>query len=91
MQDQVRNAKGRHRFELEAGGHVAFSTYERSGDTITILHTEVPKELGGRGIGTALAHGMLELIRAEGLKVKPLCPFVKAYIGKHPEYADLVA
>lgn len=91
MQHQVRDARERHRFELEADGHVAFSTYERSGGTITILHTEVPKELGGRGIGTALAHGMLELIRAEGLKVKPLCPFVKAYIGKHPEYADLVA
>ncbi|WP_137044583.1 GNAT family N-acetyltransferase [Pseudolabrys sp. FHR47] len=90
MQHQVRDAKDRHRFELEADGHVAFSTYERSGGTITILHTEVPNELGGRGIGTALAQGMLELIRAEGLKVKPLCPFVKAYIGKHPEFADLV-
>ena len=61
---------------------------ERSGGTITILHTEVPKELGGRGIGTALAHGMLELIRAEGLKVKPLCPFVNAQRKKHPEWAD---
>ncbi len=91
MQHQVRDAKDRHRFELEADGRVAFSTYERSGGTITILHTEVPKELGGRGIGTALAHGMLELIRAKGLRVKPLCPFVKAYIGKHPEYAGLVA
>jgi len=91
MQHQVRDAKDRHRFELEADGHVAFSTYERSGGTITILHTERPKELGGRGIGTALAHGMLELIRAEGLKVKPLCPFVKAYMGKHPEYSDLMA
>lgn len=90
MQHQVRDASDRHRFELEAEGHVAFSTYERSGETITILHTEVPKELAGRGIGTALAHGILELIRTEGLKVKPLCPFVKAYIGKHPEYADLV-
>ena len=91
MQHQVRDAQQRHRFELDADGHVAFSTYERSGGTITILHTEVPKELGGRGIGTNLAGGMLELIRAEGLKVKPLCPFVKAYIGKHPEYSDLVA
>lgn len=91
MPHQVRDARERHRFELEAEGHVAFSTYERAGGTITILHTEVPKELGGRGIGTALARGMLDLIRAEGLKVKPLCPFVKAYIGKHSEYADLIA
>lgn len=87
---QVRDAKEHHRFELEADGHVAFSTYKRDAGVVTILHTEVPKELGGRGIGTALARGLLELIRAEGLKVRPLCTFVKAYIGKHPEYADMV-
>ncbi len=91
MQHQVRDARERQRFELEADGHVAFSTYERAAGVITILHTEVPKELGGRGIGSALAKGLLDMIRAEGLKVKPLCPFVKAYIGKHPEYAGLVA
>jgi predicted GNAT family acetyltransferase len=91
MPHQVRDAKERHRFELEADGHVAFSTYRREAGVVTIMHTEVPKELGGRGIGTALAHGLLELIRAEGAKVTPLCPFVKAYIDKHPEYADLVA
>lgn len=78
MPHQVRDAKDRHRFELEAEGYVAFSTYERSDNIVTILHTEVPKELGGRGIGSALAQGLLDLIRAEGLKVKPLCPFVKA-------------
>jgi len=91
MHHQVRDARERHRFELEANGHIAFSTYKREGGVVTILHTEVPPELGGRGIGTALAKGLLALIRAEGLKVQPLCPFVKAYIGKHPEYADLVA
>lgn len=91
MQHTVRDNQQLHRFELEADGHVAFSAYKRDGGLITILHTEVPKELGGRGIGTALAHGLLEMIRAEGAKVKPLCPFVKAYIEKHPEYADLVA
>jgi len=91
MPHQVRDAKDLHRFELEAEGHIAFSTYERSGTVVTVLHTEVPKELGGRGIGSALAQGLLDLIRAEGLKVKPMCPFVKAYIGKHAQYADLVA
>lgn len=89
MQYIVHDNKDRHRFELEVDGHVAFSAYTRTDELITITHTEVPKELGGRGIGTALAHGLLELIRAEGIKVKPLCPFVKAYIGKHPEYADI--
>ncbi|MBS0248882.1 MAG: N-acetyltransferase [Proteobacteria bacterium] len=91
MHHQVSDNKERHRFELEADGYIAFSEYKRSPGLITITHTEVPKELGGRGIGTALAHGLMEMIRAEGVKVKPLCPFVKAYIDKHPEYADLVA
>ncbi|MFA6265207.1 MAG: GNAT family N-acetyltransferase [Pseudolabrys sp.] len=89
MQHTVRDNKEQHRFELEVDGHVAFSEYKRGDGLITITHTEVPKELGGRGIGTALAHGLLELVRAEGIKVKALCPFVKAYIGKHPEYADI--
>ena len=90
MQYAVTDNKDRHRFELEADGHLAFSEYKREAGMITIVHTEVPKELGGRGIGTALAHGLMELIRAEGIKVKPLCPFVKAYIDKHAEYADLL-
>jgi predicted GNAT family acetyltransferase len=91
MQYSVSDNQERHRFELEADGYTAFSEYNRTPGLITITHTEVPKELGGRGIGTALAHGLMELIRAEGIKVKPLCPFVKAYIEKHPEYSDLVA
>ena len=54
------------------------------------MHTEVPKELNGRGIGSALARGLLDIARTQGLTVKPLCPFVAGYIAKHPEYADLV-
>jgi uncharacterized protein len=87
----VRDNTDRHRFELEVDGHIAFSEYRRSGDLLTVMHTEVPKELGGRGIGSALARGLLDLGRAQRLKVKPLCSFVAGYIDKHPEYADLRA
>jgi uncharacterized protein len=90
MLDAVRDYPERHRFELGADGHVAFSNYKRDGSTITIMHTEVPADLNGRGIGSTLVHGMLDIVRKQGLKVMPLCPFVKAYIGKHPEYADLL-
>jgi predicted GNAT family acetyltransferase len=86
----VRDNTERHRFELDADGHVAFSNYRRDDGTITIMHTEVPKELGGKGIGSALVRGLLEIVRAQGLKVVPLCPFVAGYIAKHPEYADLL-
>jgi uncharacterized protein len=88
---EVRDNTERHRFELDLDGHTAFSTYRREGSLITILHTEVPKELNGQGIGSRLARGLLEIARAQGLKVKPLCPFVAAYMDKHPEYADLRA
>lgn len=90
MADAVRDNTQRHRFELDAGGHVAFSNYKRDGSTLTVLHTEVPKELGGKGIGSALVRGLLDIARAQGLKVVPLCPFVAGYIDKHPEYADLL-
>lgn len=91
MTGTVRDNQERHRFELDAEGHVAFSNYRRDGATLTVLHTEVPAALNGRGIGSALARGLLDIARAQNLKVRPLCPFVSAYIARHPEYADLLA
>ncbi|HUL88755.1 MAG TPA: GNAT family N-acetyltransferase [Pseudolabrys sp.] len=89
MASNVRDDTARQRFELDADGHIAFSNYKRAGNVLTILHTEVPKELEGRGIGSALIRGMLDIARAQGLKVIPVCPFAKTYIERHPEYADL--
>jgi predicted GNAT family acetyltransferase len=86
----IRDNARAHRFEMDLDGAVAYSNYRRSGDVLTILHTEVPEALNGRGIGSALARGILELARAQGLKVVALCPFVAGYIRKHPEYADLL-
>jgi len=91
MADGVRDNQEKHRFELDAEGHVAFSQYKRTGDVFEIRHTEVPPALNGKGIGSRLVRGLLDLVRAEGAKVRPLCPFVRGYIDKHPEYADLVA
>jgi predicted GNAT family acetyltransferase len=91
MANDVRDNTARHRFELDAEGQVAFSEYKRANGVLTIMHTEVPPALNGKGIGSRLARGLLDLARAEGAKVKPLCPFERSYIAKHPEYADLVA
>ena len=91
MANDVRDNAARHRFEIDAEGHVAFSQYKRAGGVIDIMHTEVPPALNGKGIGSRLVRGLLDLVRAEGAKVRPLCPFVRSYIDKHPEYADLVA
>ena len=90
MTTDIRDDKIKNRFELDIEGHIAFSEYRRDGGVITIMHTEVPKELNGKGIGSKLMRGILELVRAEGARVKPLCPFAKGYIDKHPEYADLL-
>jgi len=87
----VRDNPERHRFELDIDGEVAFSNYTRDGDNITFMHTEVPPALNGRGIGSKLVRGALDLVRAQNLKVKAKCPFVKAYLDKHTEYADLRA
>jgi hypothetical protein len=87
MANTVRDNAERHRFELDADGHIAFSNYKREGSVITFMHTKVPAALNGRGIGSALVRGALDLARAQGLKVKALCPFVQAYLDKHPEYA----
>jgi predicted GNAT family acetyltransferase len=89
MTHTVRDNPGKNRFELELDGQVAFSEYTRDGATLTIRHTEVPRALGGKGVGSALVGGLLELVRAQGLKVRARCPFVAGYMDKHPEYADL--
>lgn len=86
----VRDNPAESRFELEVDGHTAIAVYRLSGDTITFVHTEVPEELGGRGVGSTLARGALEQARARGLKVVAKCPFIAGYIGKHPEYQGLL-
>lgn len=80
------------RFEIHVDGHIAFEDYEYFDGGIAYLHTEVPPELGGRGIASFLIRYILDDAAAKGLKVKPVCPFVRAYIEKHPEYqANTVA
>jgi uncharacterized protein len=90
MSNAVVNDAARHRFELEVDGHLAATYYKLDGDIITFVHTEVPPELGGRGVGSRLVKGALDEVRARGWKVVAQCPFVKAYIEKQAEYQDLL-
>jgi uncharacterized protein len=87
---EVVNNKAHHRYELTVDGHLAATYYAISDGVITFIHTEVPPELGGKGVGSRLIKGALDQVRAEGLKVIAQCPFVKAFIGKHADYADLL-
>jgi predicted GNAT family acetyltransferase len=90
MNNTVSNNPALRRYELAVEGHIAATYYELSGGVITFVHTEVPPELGGKGIGSKLITGALDQVRADGLKVIAQCPFVKAYIEKHPDYTDLL-
>jgi uncharacterized protein len=87
----VRDNPARRRYETEIEGRISLIAYRLAGETMTFTHTEVPEELEGRGIASRLAHFALEDARARGLRIVPLCPFVAAYIRRHPEYQDLVA
>jgi predicted GNAT family acetyltransferase len=68
-------------------GELAFS---RSGDVVTAWHTEVAEAAEGHGVGSRLAQTFLDDVRSAGRRVVPRCPFVRGWIAKHPEYADLV-
>ena len=89
MSDVVDNKAG-HRFELEVEGHLATEHYKLDGNVITFEHTDVPKELGGKGVGSKLVQGALDQVRAAGLKLIPQCPFVKEYVDRHPQYQSLI-
>jgi predicted GNAT family acetyltransferase len=87
---EIINNKAQHRYELVVDGYVAATYYKLADGVITFIHTEVPPELGGKGVGSRLIKGALDQVHVNGLKVIPECPFVKAYIEKHPDYANLL-
>lgn len=86
----VRNNPERGRFELDVEGHVCLAEYELQPGTIVFTHTEVPPEVGGRGLGAKLVKAGLEYARSEQLQVIPQCTFVARFMQRHPETHDLV-
>jgi predicted GNAT family acetyltransferase len=84
----VSDNQTRNRYEMLIDGQTAFVTYTRQGGDITLLHTEVPAALNGRGIGSQLARAVLQDIRDRGLRVIPECEFIASYIQRNPELAS---
>jgi predicted GNAT family acetyltransferase len=93
MDITVRDDPARARYEAWTpdGRLAGFAAYQLVADLVVMTHTEVDPAYEGQGVGTALVRGALDDLRGHGLRVRPLCPFVSAFIGRHPEYADLVA
>lgn len=77
-------------FETAHEGATAILQYIRTATRVTYVHTAVPAQLEGRGIAGVLTKHALEDARSRGLTVVPRCPYVRAYIDRHPEYADLL-
>jgi predicted GNAT family acetyltransferase len=80
------------RFEMDIQGKKALINYQKRGeDTYNLYHAEVPPEFEGRGYGSHLVQSALEQIKAEGKKFIPMCPFIAAFVRRHPEYKEFVA
>jgi predicted GNAT family acetyltransferase len=80
------------RYELLLDGALAgVIVYQSKPGVLTLVHTEVAEELEGRGLAGRLVTFALDDIRARGLRLVPRCPYVAAYLERHPEQADLVA
>ena len=88
---QVEDNPAKHRYEARAGERLlGFVLYRAQPGRITLIHTEVEPELEHRGVASQLVAATLDDIRARGLSVVPVCPFIRAFIRRHPEYAGLV-
>ncbi|MEE6281940.1 GNAT family N-acetyltransferase [Georgenia sunbinii] len=89
---RVDHVPARDRYEAHLGDELAgVAEYERRGDVVVLTHTVVEPAAEDRGVGSALARTALDAVRAEGLRARPQCSFMAAWIERHPDYADLVA
>jgi uncharacterized protein len=88
----VRENKGEKRFEMPLeGGKMALIQYVDAGEgVIALVHTEVPEEFEGKGIGARLVKESLEIIKQDDRRIIPTCPFISTYLKRHPEYQSLV-
>lgn len=91
MSGEVTDNPALSRFEMVVDGEIALVTYRLTKSVTVLVHTEVPKMFEGRGIGSALAKGVLDRLHAEKRKIVVICPFIASYIRKHPAYMDMLA
>ncbi len=87
----VTDNPARARYELVENGLTAFADYRRHGEVVVLPHVEAPPALRSTGTAGRLMAGVLERIRAEGLKARPLCSYAVAYMRRNPQYSDLLA
>jgi len=92
METTVRNVPEKNRYEIRDGDRVlGLAAYEVRGETTVFTHTEVDPDAGEDGLGSTLVRAALDDVRSKGGSVVPQCPFVRGWIERHEDYADLVA
>jgi predicted GNAT family acetyltransferase len=87
----IRHLAAAHRFEVTVDGVVCELDYSLHGQVMTITHTGVPEQVGGRGIAGELVRTALDTARREGWKVVPACSYAQVWMERHPDYSDLRA
>ena len=92
MKTTVKDNPDENRYEIRDGERLlGHADYGRNGDTTVFIHTEVDPDAGEDGVGSTLVRAALDDVRAKGGSVVPQCSFVRGWIERHPDYADLVA
>jgi uncharacterized protein len=87
---QVTDNEAASRFELTVDGVLAELRYRRNGQRLVLIHTGVPADLEGRGLGGALVRAAVERAERDGMTVVPLCPFARDWLERHPDVAAKV-
>jgi len=84
------NNMERSAFELLVDKQVAFISYRKSGDVVSLMHTEVPKELEGQGIASVMVQKAFEYLEENNMRIIPRCAFVMTFLERHPEWNRLL-
>ncbi|MGB3800895.1 MAG: GNAT family N-acetyltransferase [Lewinella sp.] len=88
--ETVVNNPEKSRFEITHGSQLSKLEYRmKDGNLIDLVHTEVPEDLSGQGIGSSLVKSALEYARENDLQAIPSCPFVASYVSRHPEWKEV--
>ena len=88
---KVQHDEKQRKFYADIDGKEAAIEYAKMGDVYNLSHTFVPEELRGQGIAEKLARGTLDEIGRQGARFLPTCPYIQAFVRKHPEYQEAVA
>ncbi|MBL8298801.1 MAG: N-acetyltransferase [Rhodanobacteraceae bacterium] len=90
MEVVIEHAAAAGRFFAQVNGYQCVLDYRLTGDRMSIVHTWVPAQIGGRGIAASLTRAAVDAARTAGWKIEPLCSYARVWFERHPEHRDLL-